>query len=552
MSLRNLAALVDFSNLINSEPNVNFILNNLLLTCFGKFLTSNGFILLNDDDGLVKPGLIKGFKGIDLERFYFNDFSDIINIITEESFKENHKIGIVEKIETAKSVIGVIALGSKITKEDYTTDDENFLKTLLKITAIALENSKNFEKLSKINRHLDSKINQLNSLFDLSKEFSTILDDVRVNKLLVLTLIGQLAITKYAIISLRNNTITILENKFLDEVINKEITIDKFSKLSFALKEDEISENLVKIGVKLIVPMNIKEDTKGIILLGKRHTTNEYSKSDIEFIMSVAGLAAISIENAYLFKEALEKQKYEKDLEIARNIQKNLLPQKLPKTNFYDIFAFSQSAKMVGGDYYDVVKLETGNILFAIADVSGKGVQAALLMANVQAFLKAIVKQNISLDKASNLINDLISENTTMGSFITFFWGVLNSNKPQIEYVNAGHNPPLLIRDGKIIKLKTGGMIFGVMQTIIPYESETIELEKDDVLVFFTDGITEAMNNENKEYTDERLEEFVSKNCNKSAKEIGEGILCDVKQFVEEAEQSDDITLLVIKVINEK
>lgn len=552
MSLRNLAALVDFSNLINSEPDINFILNNLILTCFGKFLTSNGFILLKDDNGFVKVGLIKGFKNLNLESFYLQDFNDTIKKLNEESFRIKNKIGILEKIETSKKVIGIIALGQKITKENYTADDENFLKTLLKIAAIALENSQNFDKLNRINRSLDSKINQLNSLFDLSKEFSSILDDVRVNKLLVLTLIGQLAITKYAIISLRNNTIRILENKFSDEVINKEITLDKFSKLSFALKEDEISDALVNIGVKLIVPMNIKDDTKGIILLGRRHTINEYSKSDIEFIMSVAGLAAISIENAYLFKEALEKQKYEKDLEIARNIQKNLLPQKLPKTNLYDIFAFSQSAKMVGGDYYDFVKLDTGNILFSIADVSGKGVQAALLMANVQAFLKAIAKQNISLDKASNLINDLISENTTMGSFITFFWGILNNAEPKIEYVNAGHNPPLLVRDGKIIKLKTGGMIFGVMQTIVPYESEIIELKNNDVLVFFTDGITEAMNNENKEYTDERLEEFIIKNFYKSAKEIGEGILCDVKQFVEDAEQSDDITLLIIKVINEK
>ncbi len=549
MSQRNLAALVDFSNLINSDLDINFILNNLLLTCFGKFLTSKGFVLLADENNNIKIGLVKGYNNSVFDSIVNKSIDEVFDELNED-FCLLNKIAVTEKISTTKGTIGIFALGEKITKEKYLLDDINFIQTILKISAVAIENSLTLDRLNSINRSLDSKINQLSSLFELSKEFSSTLDDSRVNKLLVLTLIGQLTVSKYAIISIRNNSLNVIDSKFSEEVI-KSITYEKFGSLMQPLTENDLDDNLKNAGIRLIVPMTMKDRTKGLIMLGKRLTQAEYSKSDIEFIMSVAGLAVISIENAFLFKETLEKQKYEKDLEIARNIQRNLLPQKIPKTNKYEIFAFSQSARMVGGDYYDIVKLDSGNTLIAVADVSGKGVQAALLMANVQAFLKAIAKQNIPLNNASNLINDLISDNTSMGSFITFFWGILNDVDPEIEFVNAGHNPPLLIRNGVLSKLKTGGMILGVMQTIIPYEEEKVKLKKDDVIVLFTDGISEAMDISNNEYTDERLESYAISNYKKSAKEIGEGILNDVKSFTKEAEQSDDITLLVIKVINE-
>jgi len=293
--------------------------------------------------------------------------------------------------------------------------------------------------------------------------------------------------------------------------------------------------------------MQIKGETKGLILLGERRSGLKYSETDIEFISSVGSLALISIENANLFQEAIEKQKLEKDLELARNIQQNLLPSKIPIMKNFEIANINKSAKQVGGDYYDLIKLDEDKLLFAIADVSGKGVQAALLMANLQAFLQAVVKQNFPLAEATNLINDLVSGNTTMGSFITFFWGIIDDSNNELTFVNAGHNPPLLVRNGEITKLKKGGMILGVMETVIPYESETVKLQKDDLLILFTDGITEAMNKKLEEYTDERLEELVKKLEPISAQSTLEKIISDVNIFTGGAEQSDDITCLVIK-----
>jgi sigma-B regulation protein RsbU (phosphoserine phosphatase) len=207
------------------------------------------------------------------------------------------------------------------------------------------------------------------------------------------------------------------------------------------------------------------------------------------------------------------------------------------------------TSQQVGGDYYDVIKLDDKTFCVAIADVSGKGVPAALLMANLQAFLKTTCRHGMLLEEATALINDLISENTSDGKFITFFWSILDNEKLTLNYVNAGHNPPLLIRDGKIHKLDKGGIILGVMKTFVPYISEVVQLKKDDVVILFTDGITEAKNVEDEEFSDEKLEALALTYSRESANEILEKIKQEVQEFAKGTTQSDDITIVVIKVL---
>jgi len=170
------------------------------------------------------------------------------------------------------------------------------------------------------------------------------------------------------------------------------------------------------------------------------------------------------------------------------------------------------------------------------------------MMANLQAFLKTICKQGMKIDEATGLINDLIEENTTEGKFITFFWAIVENDSRQMLYVNAGHNPPLLIRKGKIIKLDKGGIILGVMKTMIPYLSGNLQLEKDDVIILFTDGVSEAMNQSGEEFSDERLEKLSISLIEKSAEDISVTIQNEISKFAFGTVQSDDITLMVIKV----
>lgn len=550
-ALRNFSALVDFSNLVNSSLDLSFALNNILLTCFGKFHTTKGIIALVNDDNILEIKASKGFSTDAINKFPEIKIDTCDNNSALDDFIKSNNLPICLPIKSTESLKGYLILGNRLTKNKYEQEDVDFLNTLLNVGATAIENSLAMEKLQRVNRDLDAKVNQLSSLFDLSKEFSGVLKTDMIGKLLVFSLIGQMLVSKYSVVTCNGNDISFIENRFDEAQLKKLLTECKASSFSKTIFHDELKNKFPtyhNLGIELIVPMQIKSETKGLILLGKRINKLPYSKSDVEFISSVGSLAIISIENARLFNETLEKQRLEKDLETARNIQKNLLPSILPKLSNIEIAAYNNSAKMVGGDYYDIVQLTPEKVLIAIADVSGKGVPAALLMANLQAFLKSICKQNLPLDSATNLMNDLVAENTTMGSFITFFWCVIDNNSKELTYVNAGHNPPLLIRRGEMIKLKKGGMILGVLPTTIPYVAETIQLESDDALILFTDGITEAMNINGDEFSDERLESLSVQYYKESADKILDRIKISVDDHTRNAEQSDDITSVIVKV----
>jgi len=548
---RNLTALVEFSRVINASLELDFILNNVLFTCLGKFLATRGLVALKID-GTFHLKSSKGIPGDLLNKFpKLIPKEDLLEDDLLNSFMKECKLSTVQKINSSEKCLGFICLGEKLNKSPYSEDDREFLGTILNISATAIQNSSVLDELKKVNRALDSRIQRLNALFELSKEFGLVNESTKVARLLVYSVIGQFLVYKFAVITFEDNELKVLESKIPNDDLEKVMKEYDLTEISNSLGKDEIQKKfpeIDKLKIDLLIPMQIQGKTKGLILLGKRINNQYYTKDDIEFISSVASLAIISLENHRLFLEELEKQKMEEELEIARDIQKNLLPQTIPSFSHFDLAGANLSSKQVGGDYYDIISLDEKNLIVAIADVVGKGVPAALLMANLQAFLKVICKQGMKLSEATALINDLVSENITDGKFITLFWGLLNNEDVTFEYVNAGHNPPLLIRNGEIRKLDKGGMILGVMKTLNPYSSELIRLKKDDVVVLFTDGISEAKNINDEEFSDERLEKLVLELSHNSAKEILATIRKEVQNFTFGAVQSDDITLIIIKV----
>lgn len=548
---RNLTALVEFSRVINSSLELDFILNNLLLTCLGKFLAVRGLVALRNHNKF-EIKLSKGIPAEMLESFpeiimdEDCNFKDELNI-----FLENSHLKICERISSSTGCIGFVCLGEKLNNKAYTEDDKEFLKTILNIAATAIQNSIVVQELKKVNRELDSRIQRLNSLFELSKEFGLFSESSKVSRLLVYSLMGQFLVSKYAILNFEGSAIQVLESKFpIDELLNNLRKYD-YLKIDSPLGRETLEKfysSLSEIGIDLIVPMQIQGKVKGLIILGKRVNNLEYSDYDIEFIYSVGSLAIISLENRRLFKEALEKQKLEEELEFAREIQQNLLPSQIPATNNFDIAAINLPSKQVGGDYFDIIKVDEGKYIIAIADVSGKGIPASLLMANMQAFLQVISKQNIDIATATSLINDLITQNTSDGRFITFFWGLLDDNEKKLTYVNAGHNPPFLIRQNQVIRLSEGGIILGVMKTIMPYNSNSLNLESGDKIILFTDGVSEAMNPYSEEFSETRLEKIAVDSAAFSSTETINHIRKEIESFVQGAPQSDDLTLMVIKV----
>jgi sigma-B regulation protein RsbU (phosphoserine phosphatase) len=203
----------------------------------------------------------------------------------------------------------------------------------------------------------------------------------------------------------------------------------------------------------------------------------------------------------------------------------------------------------VGGDYYDVIPLDETRWIIAIGDVSGKGTPAALLMANLQATIRALVPLQLPLHELTGRVNDLMCQNTGGNKFVTFFWGIVDHRSMTLTYVNAGHNYPYLRHsDGRIERLDRGGMILGVLPAVTPYEESTLPLEAGELLVLFTDGVSEAMSREGKEYGEDRLQAVIESSVGKGAQAIIDAVHHDILGHTTGAPQSDDITMMVIKV----
>ncbi|MCF8297428.1 MAG: SpoIIE family protein phosphatase [Saprospiraceae bacterium] len=241
----------------------------------------------------------------------------------------------------------------------------------------------------------------------------------------------------------------------------------------------------------------------------------------------------------------------QQDLNVAREIQQSILPQVFPpfpeKTEF-EIFASMDAAKSVGGDFYDFFLIDDEHLGFVMADVSGKGVPAAIFMAVSRTLIRATALKGISPDECLEYANNLLCKESMDSMFVTVFYGILNIKTGEIKYTNAGHNPPYLIKkDGSVIEVeRSGDIVLGAMEDF-PFKVKTMTIEPGDTFFTFTDGVNEAMNINFEEYTDARLIEVLKTNAGVSPKELITKVVDDVKEFTAGAEQSDDITTLAFK-----
>ncbi|MFN4111005.1 MAG: PP2C family protein-serine/threonine phosphatase, partial [Ignavibacteria bacterium] len=281
---------------------------------------------------------------------------------------------------------------------------------------------------------------------------------------------------------------------------------------------------------------------------GNKLTNQDFTDDEIEFIESLGSIAAISLENIRLFRETLEMQRIEEDIRIAREIQRNLFPSKFPQSQSFEFYGFNEPSKQVGGDYFDVFRINENQILILIADVVGKGVPASLVMSNLQATVKALTRIPFELKKATTVLNNLMKQNLNTGNFITFFWGTLDEKNKTFQYVNAGHNPPILIRNNEIIRLDKGGIILGVLELNQDYNSETIQLNENDLICLFTDGFIEAVDKNEIEFGEDKFIQKLIEYKSLPIEIIANRLIEEVISFADNSSSMDDLTILLTKV----
>lgn len=249
--------------------------------------------------------------------------------------------------------------------------------------------------------------------------------------------------------------------------------------------------------------------------------------------------------------EAAERELQGQELQQAREIQQSLLPKEIPQVAGFEIDGAWEPARVVGGDYYDVIKLSHTRLGICIADVVGKSVSAALLMANVQASVRAFATESTSPSALCSRVNSVLCANIATGKFVTLFYAVLDAERGLLHYANAGHLLPILIQaDGKAQELHNGGAVIGVFPEW-KYEDSVVQLHPGDRLLLFTDGITEAGLAGGEEFGEQRLIEGARSYADKSTSELKSGLLSDVKQFCD-SQLRDDATLIVISALASK
>jgi sigma-B regulation protein RsbU (phosphoserine phosphatase) len=330
------------------------------------------------------------------------------------------------------------------------------------------------------------------------------------------------------------------------------------------------SATLSRLNSRLLVQIRVKNRFAGILSLGPRRARHEYTQADAEMLMSVASQLALIIENSRLAERMVAEEGLRRELLLAAEVQQRLFPASPPASGAAELAGYCQPARGIGGDYYDFLTFGNDQIGVAVADVSGKGISAALLMSNVQASLRSQALTHNSggahgtLADLVSAMNRLLYASTGTASYVTFFYGQFDERSKTLTYVNAGHNPPLLIRDGgawpetagpradgdtrrRNLRLDKGGMVVGLFEDV-GYEEETIQLRPGDLLCAYTDGVSEAENVAGEEFGEARLQEVLAAAAHLPAAELRDEIVRHVEAWCMGVPQYDDLTFVILKV----
>lgn len=327
-------------------------------------------------------------------------------------------------------------------------------------------------------------------------------------------------------------------NKFFwDEISERSrITVD----------ENEI-EWIRDNDISVTIPMISQGELVGVLNLGKKQNEEDFSAEDLDILSQASSQTALALQNLNLQSAYIDKKRMDKELEMARNIQRRLMPQEIPAVTGLDVYGESRPCYEVAGDYYDIITNSEGNTFMVVADVSGKGAGAAMIMANLQASIRVGLDLTEDFTDFVTRINNHIYKNTSSSEFITFFicgWEPVAST---FHYINAGHNPPILIdKDGAITTLDATGLILGILPDQ-KYEQKIIKIEKGMTIAIYTDGLEEAMNHQNEIFGQTRIIEALKSCRDKSAKEIVKIIQDSAIDFCSGKPLHDDLTMIVVK-----
>lgn len=328
--------------------------------------------------------------------------------------------------------------------------------------------------------------------------------------------------------------------------LNGEAELELPTNLRVLQIDPETHQALHKLGVQYVVPINFRNEVSAWFMVADFADSEAETENDLIFIETIGNIISTALENRRLIREMVQQESIRRELEVAERIQQQLLPSDFSVVKEADIYARNFAHHMIGGDYFDVIPRSENGFFVIIADVAGKGIGAALLMANLQANLRALILSENSLEDLVTKLHSLLVKVTQGEKFVTFFIAHVRTDAFEIDFINAGHNAPVMIREGKLKELKVGTIPLGIVD--LPYvNEETVSYQPGDVMFLYTDGLVEQQDSNDEMMGEKRVYEHLLKSCAPSAREIVEDIHKYYLEFSQKAIQDDDLTLMAVR-----
>lgn len=548
-NLSRLESLLESAQLLHASLDLDDLLRHLLRTVMGRVLVGRAFIAV-EENGEMRIKMVRGTAKLNCGDVFDEQAARTLGMIN------------IFPIGDAAHPVGILGLATP--RQGAIDHDEiESLNALLGLAASGIENARAHHETQRLNSDLDQKVQELRALLDLVRGLTATLEPEAVANLLMLTLAGRWAVRRYALAAWKDShpIVTRARGMSLPDIIHHKPAILELPEAVIVaeLPDSDFKAHLIAQEAELLFTIPGGDNTSGgIVAIGGRGGLRgrglAYTANDLEFGAGLVAQAGVAFENAWYVRETLERKKIEQELELAASIQEKLFPETLPELAGYDLAARNRPARQCGGDYYDVLPITDSasaeaeaSQLICVADVSGKGLPASLLMSNMQASLRALLSTAPTLPDLASRANNLLHATTPSNKYVTAVLVRLDPATGHVAYVNAGHNGGLLLRcNGEHEWFKPTGTPIGLFPDL-PYTESLVTLERGDMLALFSDGFPEAQDTESEEYGEERLLTYLQTVCDKPAAEIVSRAFNEIDNFAGAAPQFDDITLFVIK-----
>ena len=400
-----------------------------------------------------------------------------------------------------------------------------------------------------IRRNFELKDLELNSLLEITQAINNNLPEESLYKIFNFTLRANLKIKKLALYVKDDNWECKVnfgtKNDFRNVAFNESsLKVNDISDLDRSNETEPFNE------FERVIPVSHKNELLAVVLLGGFNSEDYIiGQINLNFIQTLSNIIIVAIENKKLARKELEQKAFQKEMEIARKVQQQLFPKNLPYTDKFKIFSSYEPHQAVGGDYFDFIPIDENQFLICIADVSGKGIPAALMMANFQASLRTLIRQTTKLEKIVRELNYLVLQNSNGESFITFFVAIYNRDLKYFKYVNAGHNPPLFHSPhNDLIQLELGTTVLGIFHPLPFLKIGKINDLSSFFFLAFTDGLIETFDADDEPFGEERVIKIVENNLDLDLRDLHRKIVEEVNSFNASSVLNDDITLLSCKI----